>query len=218
LAEFLLILGILIAARIPFSAISSYLKIIVPVMGIFLILFPLFERGGQIYFQYGWIEISNYGVSAGIIGSSRLGALFFSTTGILFTSTKERDLLKGLMQLGLPFAMSLLLMLSMRFVSLSMADLNIIREARRARAIPERENPVRLIKNLVSIVVPLFIATIRRIQTSSNALEVKGFSSGMKMSIGNEKLRKREILWITLCVAAIVLLGSLRLLLGTFSS
>jgi len=218
-AELFLIVAIIVAARIPFSAISAYLKIIVPVMVIFLILFPLLEHGGQVYFQYGIIKISAYGVSAGIIGASRLGALFFSTIGILMTTTKERDLLEGLMKIGLPFGASFLIMMSMRFVSLSMADLNIIREARKARAMPERENLVQLIRNMVSIVVPLFLATIRRIQTSSNALEVKGFSPGAKRTgLRKQKITNTEILWIAICTAVTILLIVLRIQFGFFSS
>lgn len=213
----LLVVGILVAARIPFSAFAVYLKIIVPVMAVFLILFPLLQHRGQVYFQYGWIQITSYGVSAGIIGSSRLGTLFFSTIGILLTTTKERALLGALMKVGVPFAVSFLLMLSMRFVSLSMGDLNTVREARRARAMPERENPIQLVRNMVSIVIPLFIVTIRRIQTSANALEVKGFSPGARRrSLTKEKITTSEVLWMFTCGSTIAVLAALRLGLGLF--
>lgn len=217
-AELFFIISILFVARIPFSSIVAYLKIIVPVLVAFLIIFPLVDHGGTVFFEYGVIQISWVGVSAGIIAASRLGALFFATIGVLLTTTRERDLIRGLMKGGLPYGASFLLMLTLRFISLSMADLTIIREARRARALPERENPLQLVRNLISIVIPLFLATIRRIQISSNALEVKGFSPGARRAImTKEKLGRSEITWGISFVALTLFLALLRLRFGLFA-
>ncbi len=211
-------LVVLLVARVPFSSMKAYLKVIVPIMLLFLLLFPLFDRLGIILFTLGPIEISWVGISAGIIAASRLGALFLSTVGILLTTTKERDLIDGLMKGGLPFGASFLLMMTLRFISLSMTDLATIREARRARAMPERENLIQLLRNLISIVIPLFIATIRRIQTSSNALEVKGFAPGARRtSMTREKLSRLEIFYGVFFLALTILLAVLRLKFGWFA-
>ncbi|MGI0079327.1 MAG: energy-coupling factor transporter transmembrane component T family protein [Nitrososphaerales archaeon] len=216
--ELFFIVGIIIAARIPFSSMKSLLKIILPVMVIFLVVFPLVDQGGTVYFQHGPIEISWRGISDGIIGATRLGSLFLSTIGILLTTTRERDLVDGLMKGGLPYEGSFLLMLTLRFVSLSMTDLTIIRESRRARATPERENLIQFLSNLISIVIPLFLATIRRIQISSNALEVKGFAPGSKRTnVRKGKVRKVEIFWGAFFVGLTVFLVVLRLEFGLFS-
>ncbi len=212
------ILAVLLAARVPFSSMKAYLKVIVPVMLLFLVLFPLFDRGGAIIAVLGPVEITWVGVSGGLIAATRLGALFLSTVGILLTTTRERDLIGGLMKGGLPFEASFLLMMTLRFISLSMTDLATIREARRARAMPERENLIQLLRNLISIVIPLFVATIRRIQTFSNALEVKGFAPGAKRtSVRKEGLRKSEVFYGTFFVALTVLLAALRLKFGWFA-
>jgi energy-coupling factor transport system permease protein len=218
LAELFAILVIIALARIPFASVSIYLKIIVPVMLIFLILFPLLQDGGTVYFRYWVITITSGGVNAGIVGSSRLGVLFFSTIGMLFTTTKERDLVKGLTKAGLPLGLAFLIMMSLRFVSLSMTDLAIIREARRARATPEKENLIQFVKNLVSVIIPLFLTTIRRIQVASNALEVKGFSPDAKrFGRADERLTYSEVFSISLGVAVVVALALLRLWFGFFS-
>ncbi len=212
------ILAVLLAARVPFSSMRAYLKLIVPVMLLFLVLFPLFDRGGTIIVVLGPIEISWVGVFGGTIAASRLGALFLSTVGILLTTTRERDLIGGLMKGGLPFGASFLLMMTLRFISLSMTDLATIREARRARAMPERENLIQLLRNLISIVIPLFVATIRRIQTFSNALEVKGFAPGAKRTgVRKEELGRSEIFYATFFIALTVLLAALRLKFGWFT-
>jgi len=212
------ILAVLLAARVPFSSMRAYLKLIVPVMLLFLVLFPLFDRGGTIIVVLGPIEISWVGVFGGTIAASRLGALFLSTVGILLTTTRERDLIGGLMKGGLPFGASFLLMMTLRFISLSMTDLATIREARRARAMPERENLIQLLRNLISIVIPLFVATIRRIQTFSNALEVKGFAPGAKRTgVRKEELGRSEIFYATFFIALSVLLAALRLKFGWFT-
>lgn len=210
--------AVLLIARVPFSSMKAYLKVIVPIMLLFLVLFPLFSQGGTVFFMLGPVVISWVGVSGGIIAASRLGALFLSTVGILLTTTRERDLIGGLMKGGLPFEASFLLMLTLRFISLSMSDLTTIREARRARAMPERENVIQLVRNLISIVIPLFIATIRRIQTSSNALEVKGFAPGtQRTNMVREKLGKGEIFYGAFFLLLTLILAVLRLRYGWFT-
>ena len=216
--ELFFIVAMLVVTRVPFSSMKAYLKIIVPVMILFLIIFPLVDHGGIVYFKYSIIEISQVGLSAGIIAADRLGSLFLSTIGLLLTTTKERDLIQGMMKGGMPYEASFLLMLTLRFVSLSMTDLTIIREARRARAMPERENLIQLLGNLISIVIPLFLATIRRIQTTSNALEVKGFAPGAKKSAAmKEKLKGSEIAWGLFFVGLTVLFVVLKFYFGLFS-
>ncbi|HEV2227282.1 MAG TPA: energy-coupling factor transporter transmembrane component T [Nitrososphaerales archaeon] len=217
--ELVFVLGVLFLARIPLSSLVAYLKVIFPVLAAFLIIFPLVDHGGTVFFEYGPIQISWVGISAGIIAASRIGTLFFATVGVLLSTTRERDLILGLMKGGLPYGASFLLMLTLRFISLSMADLTIIREARRARALPERENPIQLVRNLISIVIPLFLATIRRIQTSSNALEVKGFTPGAgRTMMTEEKVGKTEIAWGIFFVALTVLIVILRLRFGFFTA
>src|SRR5207245_2084367 len=93
----------------------------------------------------GSVEISWVVVFGGTIAASRLGALFLSTVGILLTTTRARYLIGGLMKGGLPFGASFLLMMTLRFISLSMTDLATIREARRSRAMPDRACLVRLV-------------------------------------------------------------------------
>lgn len=216
--ELFFIIGILFMAKIPFRSMVAYLKVIVPVLVAFLIIFPLVDHGGSILFEYWIIQISWAGIAAGIIAASRIGALFFATIGILLTTTREKDLVQGLMKGGLPYGASFLLMLTLRFTSLSMADLTIIREARRARALPEHENPIQLVRNLISIVIPLFVATIRRIQTSSNALEVKGFAPGVRRTMmTKEKIGRSEITWGVSFVALTLFLAILRLRFGLFA-
>jgi energy-coupling factor transport system permease protein len=216
-ALLLFVFGVLLVARVPFSSMKAYLKVIVPIMLVFLLLFPLFSRGGAVFVAIGPVVISSVGVSGGIIAATRLGSLFLSTVGILLTTTRERDLIGGLMKGGLPFEASFLMMMTLRFISLSMSDLTTIREARRARAMPERENLVQLMRNLISIVIPLFVATIRRIQTSSNALEVKGFAPGTKRTgMKRDKVSRTDVIYGSFFLALTVALAALRLGFGWF--
>jgi energy-coupling factor transport system permease protein len=216
--ELFTVIGVIITARVPFTRFLTYIKIIVPVMLIFLLLFAVLIRGGEILLDIGVIKVTTGGISAGIIGSSRLGTLFFSTIGILLATTREIDIVKGLAKLKLPATAAFLFMMSMRFVTLSMADLQTIREARRSRALPERENTIQFIRNLISIVIPLFIVTIRRIQTASNALEVKGFPP-QKHNVYwlRGRLTIGEISWVAGCVAFTAIMLGLRLGLGWFT-
>lgn len=212
------IVALLAVVRIPYSSIVSFLKVVIPVMIVILVFFTLTGRSGRVLLDLGWFQIMWGGLSSGLIAASRIGVLFFSTIGILFTTTKERDLLVALVKLKLPFGAAFLLMLTIRFISLSMADLTIIMSARRARAIPEHENVIQILKNATSIVVPLFVLMIRRIQTASNALEVKGFAPDKKTKIGVGKLTRFEATWASSCLGLVVVLAWLRVYFGFFVS
>lgn len=216
--ELAIVIAVIATAKVPLSRFLTYVKIIVPVMFIFLLLFSLLIREGQTLFELGPLRVTSGGLSSGIIGSSRLGTLFFSTIGILLATTSEMEIVKGLIKIRLPATAAFLFMMSMRFVTLSMSDLQIIREARRARALPEKENAFQFIRNLISIVIPLFIVTIRRIQTASNALEVKGFPPQRRNIYWlKAPLSWREVSWIMGCLAFTGAMAFLRLAFGWFT-
>jgi len=215
--ELLAVVGLIFAARLPLSSIKTYVKIIVPVIFIFFALFPLLEHHGNLLLSLGPLPITDLGISKGVVAGTRLGTLFFSTIGVLLTTTRERELVLGMTKMKLPYSIAFLLMISLRFITMSMADLETIRQARRARAMAEKENAFRLVKNMVSLVVPLFLATIRRIQIASNALEVKGFAVGAQRgSYYDEKLAPSEIAVLVAFVAVWVALATLRLVFGFF--
>ena len=217
MAEFLAILGLIFAARLPFSSIKTYLKIIVPVIFIFFVLFPLLERRGNPLFSVGPLPVTDLGIAKGVVAGMRIGALFFSTISILLTTTRERELVLGMTKMKLPYSIAFLFMITFRFITVSMTDLQTIREARRARAMPEKENAFRLVRNMVSLVIPLFLATIRRIQIASNALEVRGFGAQSRRgSYYEEKLIRSEIAAVAGFVALLLALTTLRVLSGFF--
>lgn len=216
--ELSVVVVMIVTARIPLSRFITYVKIIVPVMLIFLLLFATLIKGGETMLELRPLRVTSGGLSAGIIGSSRLGTLFFSTIGILLATTREIDIVKGLVKIRLPATAAFLFMMSMRFVTLSMSDLQTIREARRSRALPERENAFQFIRNLISIIIPLFIVTIRRIQTASNALEVKGFPPQRRNAHWlRGPLSRGEIGWMVCCLVFIGALAFLRLAFGWFT-
>ncbi|MEM4306720.1 MAG: energy-coupling factor transporter transmembrane component T [Candidatus Caldarchaeum sp.] len=213
-----IVIAVIVSARVPFSKFLTYVKIIVPVMFIFLLLFAILIRGGETLLELGPLGVTSGGLSAGVIGSSRLGTLFFSTIGILLTTTREIDIVKALVKIRLPATVAFLFMMSMRFVTLSMSDLQTIREARRSRALPERENTFQFIQNLISIVIPLFIVTIRRIQTASNALEVKGFPPQKRNANWlRSPLSRGEVCVVTGCLVFTGVMAFFRLVFGWFT-
>jgi energy-coupling factor transport system permease protein len=217
--EVALILGLILAARLPLASIKVYLKIIVPVILIFFALFLVLERRGEPIFALGPLPITSLGVAEGIVAGMRLAALFFSTIGMLLTTTRERELVLGMTKVKLPYGIALLFMMTLRFITMSMSDLETIRQARRARGTPERESGFRLAWNLRSLLIPLFLATIRRIQISANALEVRGFAPGThRGSYYEERLASAEVVFISALVAILVVLTLLRVFFGLLVS
>ncbi|MEM4417729.1 MAG: hypothetical protein QXD32_06710, partial [Nitrososphaerota archaeon] len=89
---------------------------------------------------------------------------------------------------------------------------------RRSRALPERENTFQFIRNLISIIIPLFIVTIRRIQVASNALEVKGFPPQKRSAYWlRMPLSRVEVVSMAGCLIFTGVMAFLRLFYGWFT-
>ena len=101
-------------------------------------------------------------------------------------------------------------MISLRSISMSMGDLEIIRDSRKARALPEKENAFQFIRNIVSLILPLFVTTIKRIHTQSQALQVKGFDPKKKLTTLKSKLTRGEMIAPAVYLVLIALLIFIR--------
>ena len=113
-----------------------------------------------------------YGLAAGIRYSSALmlGTLFASTITV-------EEVMLGLIRLRVPYSIAFIVSLAMRLVPTFVSVLTTIVEAQVGRGLDlETRNPFRRARNLVPVMVPFFIYTIRYSTVLSSALETRGFS------------------------------------------
>ncbi len=162
---------------------------------IWLILFTvclqiLFTSGGKIYFSWGPITISHFGLINGFYIFCRFVMIIFISTVVTFT-TKPMDLTDGINFLLQPLRklkvpvdeFSLMLSIALRFVPTLLDETQKIMDAQRARGVVFGEGSlVRQMKTLVPIFIPLFTSSLNRSEEMANAMEVRGYQSGKPRS------------------------------------
>ena len=173
--------------------IRTYIRGVKPL--IWLILFTvflqvLFTSGGTVYFEWGPITITYFGLTNGLFIFCRFVMIVFISTVVTLT-TKPIDLTDGINSLLRPLRVlkvpvdefSLMLSISLRFIPNLLDETQKIMDAQRARGTEFGEgNIFRQMKTLVPIFLPLFVSSLNRSEELANAMEVRGYQSGEKRS------------------------------------
>lgn len=168
---------------------SFFLSGLKPMIGIILFTtsFQLFfTKGGTIYWQYGILSLSSYGIAqTGIIFARFILLITFSTLLSLTTMPLSlADAIESLLAPLRPFKVpvheiGLMLSMSLRFVPTLMDDTQRIMNAQRARGVEFNEgNMLRKIRAMIPILVPLFASSIKRADSLAIAMEARGYQGG----------------------------------------
>ena len=192
----------------------TYLKGVQPL--IWLILFTvllqiLFTSGGTVYFEWGPITITEFGLTNGVFIFCRFVMIIFVST-VLTLSTKPIDLTDGIHHLLRPLSalkipveeFSLMLSISLRFVPTLLDETQKVMDAQRARGTAFGEGSLfQQMKKLVPILLPLFVSSLNRAEELANVMEVRGYQSGKARS------SFRQLRWEnkdTICLLLMVVL------------
>lgn len=201
---------------------GTYLKGVKPL--IWLILFTvflqiLFTSGGTIYFEWGPITISHFGLTNGFYIFCRFVMIIFVSTVVTLT-TKPIDLTDGINYLLRPLQklkvpveeFSLMLSISLRFIPNLLDETQKVMDAQRARGTEFGEgNLFKQMKTLVPVFLPLFVSSLNRAEELANAMEVRGFQSGEKRSTFRQlRWQKKDTLCLMLMLALTIGLAFLR--------
>lgn len=195
-------------------SLTTYIRGVKPL--IWLILFTvflqvLFTSGGDVYFEWGPITITHFGLTNGFFIFCRFVMIVFISTVVTLT-TKPIDLTDGINSLLRPLRalkvpvdeFSLMLSISLRFIPNLLDETQKIMDAQRARGTEFGEgNLFQQMKKLVPIFLPLFVSSLNRSEELANAMEVRGYQSGKRRSTF------RKLSWKprdTLCLLMMLLL------------
>ncbi len=200
----------------------TYLKGVQPL--IWLILFTvllqiLFTSGGTVYFEWGPITITEFGLTNGIFIFCRFVMIIFVST-VLTLSTKPIDLTDGIHYLLRPLRalkipveeFSLMLSISLRFVPTLLDETQKVMDAQRARGTAFGEGSLfQQMKKLVPILLPLFVSSLNRAEELANVMEVRGYQSGKaRSSFRQLRWENKDTICLLLMVALTIGLVLLR--------
>ncbi|TYQ15149.1 UNVERIFIED_CONTAM: energy-coupling factor transport system permease protein [Acetivibrio alkalicellulosi] len=197
-------------ARIPMAYVLKGLR---PILFIIISTasINIFLTSGIVLFEYGFIQITYEGVDRAaklvfriILLMTGTSLLTLTTTPITLTDGLEK-LFSPLKVLGVPvhdFAM--MISISLRFVPVLLDEANRIMKAQASRGVDfQKGSIVKRVKNIVSIMIPLFVSVFKRGDELAVAMEARCYRGGEgRTKIRQLKIKTRDIA-ILFCIIAI---------------
>jgi len=97
---------------------------------------------------------------------------------ILVSTTRNEELIMGMIRMGLPYRVGFAISTSLRLVPTVAASLMTISQAQRSRGLDlESGNVFQRVKKFLPLLVPVFISSIRNTNIFGMALESRGFGA-----------------------------------------
>lgn len=200
-------------ARLLWQSLKPLWIIIVFTLGI-----HLFTTPGHVIFSYSFIEITQEGLHEGGLMTGRLvflilfsSLLTYTTSPIVLTDGIEQ-LLNPFKKIGVPaHELAMMMTIALRFIPTLLEETDRIMKAQSARGADfSTGNIVRRARNMVPILVPLFISAFRRADDLATAMEARCYRGGANRT----RLRHLLLTWRDYVgVSIIVLIGVLLVLM-----
>lgn len=216
------ILGIIKVSEVPLKYILKGLK---PLMFIILITFSIniFLTKGEVLFELGPLTITKEGLYFAVFMALRL--IFLITgTSLLTLTTSPIALTDGIEKLLAPFKkvglpaheLAMMMTIALRFIPTLLEETDKIMKAQMARGADfESGNILRRAKNLVPLLVPLFINAFRRAEELATAMEARCYRGGDNRTRLNElKLDRKDIVALFTAIVFFGFIISSRFILG----
>ncbi|GFN36900.1 energy-coupling factor transporter transmembrane component T family protein [Tepidimicrobium xylanilyticum] len=192
------------ASKVPFKYVLKGLKPLMLIIGITFVINLLLTKG-EVLFEIGPLTITKEGLSQAVFMALRLiflitgtSLLTLTTSPIALTDGIEK-LLSPFKKIGLPaHELAMMMTIALRFIPTLMEETDKIMKAQMARGADfESGNIINRAKNLVPLLVPLFINAFRRADELAIAMEARCYRGGEHRTRLNElKLDNKDVLTI----------------------
>lgn len=142
----------------------------------------------------------------------RLVALMTSFS-IFFLTVHPDELSQALIQMRVRFEFAFAMSMAMRYVPTLGQEAYAIMDAQKARGVElDKGNLLKRIRNIVPIIIPLIIVSIRRALSIAESMESRGFGAGEKRTYMNVlKFKKSDWAVVTISLITLILIVYLRL-------
>jgi len=197
---------LLFLARATLSKTMFALKFVLRIMVLIMVLWPLFDPSGKPELaSLGPVKITEPAIIRGVTSAVRVGCLATVWYILLFT-TSQRDLVRGLVKLGLRFDFGLTIAISLRFFPTFGSMLESIKDAQRARGLElERGNVLKRARNYVAVLVPTIVSALRAADTLSLALQSRAYGARADRTYLREiSMRGADVLALAIVIGLLV--------------
>lgn len=201
-------------SKVPFTYIVRGLKPIF-LMLVFTAVLNLFWTPGTSFFEWGVIKLTWEGLRKAVFISLRFIFLILGSSLMTLTTTPNQltdgleKLLSPLRYIHVPVhEIAMMMSIALRFIPILVEETNRIMKAQAARGADfESGNVMQRLKNMMPILVPLFVSAIRRANDLALAMDARCYHG----SAGRTKMhplhyRGRDLAAYGVCIAYICLL------------
>ena len=185
LAATLFMAGVVLLSKVPFKFMIKGLK---PILILMLItaLFNLFLTPGEVLVSVWILEITKEGLSNAIWMTIRLIYLILGTSIMTLTTTPNQltdgleKALRPLNKIRIPVhAIAMMMSIALRFIPILIEETDKIMKAQMARGADfENGNMLKRVKNMIPLLVPLFVSAFRRADDLAMAMEARCYNGG----------------------------------------
>ena len=187
------LITVIAISKVPVSYIIKGLRAIAVILIFSVLINMLFIEEGKVVIDIGWIQITDEGLETAFYLGTRLIMLVLGTSLLTFTTTPNQltdgleKSLGFLNKIKVPVhVMAMIMSIALRFIPVLTEELDKIMKAQTARGIDfESGGLLKRGRSMVPIVVPLFIAAVRRANDLAMAMESRCYHGGE----GRTKLR-----------------------------
>lgn len=201
----LYLLFVIKVSKLPVAMLIRGLK---PLRLIIVITFVinLFFTPGETIWSYGFLSIAREGIQQAVFMAIRLVLLVLGTS-LLTLTTSPIELTDGIEKLLSPFKaiglpaheLAMMMTIALRFIPTLIDETDKIMKAQMARGADfESGRVLSRAKNLVPLLVPLFVNALRRAEELANAMESRCYRGGEGRTKLNELEFQKSDLFITL--------------------
>ncbi|MSR93205.1 energy-coupling factor transporter transmembrane protein EcfT [Clostridiaceae bacterium 68-1-5] len=178
--------GIIRCSRVPFFYIVKGLKPVVMLL-LITVLFNLFlSRQGEILFHWWIFTVTDEGLRTAVYMAVRLIYLIVGSSIMTFVTTPNEltdgieRLLSPLNKIRVPVhEIAMMMSIALRFIPILLEETDKIMKAQLARGADlENGNILQRAKNMIPILVPLFVSAFRRANDLAMAMEARCYRGG----------------------------------------
>ena len=173
-------------SRLPWLMVLKSLKPILIILLITMIIHMFMTPGETIVWSWSFLRVTQEGLSMGLKMAARLilllvfsSVLTFTTSPIVLTDGIEK-LLRPFKAIGVPaHELAMMMTIALRFIPTLLEETDRIIKAQTARGADfESGNILQRMKNMLPILVPLFISSFRRADELAIAMEARCYRGG----------------------------------------
>ena len=213
LALSLVFLAVMYAvAKIPFRLIVKSLKPIFPIIVFTAVLNLFFVSGeGDPVFQLGFLTVYAEGIRYAVLMAVRVMALIagtslltYTTSPIVLTDAIE-NLLRPLAKIHFPVhELAMMMTIALRFIPTLLDETDRIMKAQSARGADfVTGSIIQRAKNMVPLLVPLFISAFRRADELAIAMEARCYRGG----VNRTRMKELQVTYVDyIGVGAVILI------------